>query len=215
MSTNIDLKKELQEQYGFIFEKELMEDIKKEGIFRSVENGEKLFDVGMHMNSIPLLLKGAIKILRMDKEGDELLLYYLEKGDTCALSLNSYLSGSVSEISAIAEGETALVLIPSSLMDHWMVSYSSWRRFVLSSFDFRMREMLQTIDSLSFMNMDERILKYLKDKAYVNGSTKIQATHQEIAYDLHTSRVVVSRILKKLEKENKINLGRNQIEIIL
>ena len=74
--------------------------------------------------------------------------------------------------------------------------------------------MLHTIDNLVFMNMDKRILHYLKDKVKINHSKEINNTHQEIAYDLHTSRVVVSRILKSLENEGTIRLHRASIELL-
>jgi CRP/FNR family transcriptional regulator len=62
--------------------------------------------------------------------------------------------------------------------------------------------------------MDDRLLKHLQDKAKVTGDDHIHATHQEIAYDLHTSRVVISRLLKKLENEGKISMHRNDITVI-
>ena len=99
-------------------------------------------------------------------------------------------------------------------MEVWMGKYKSWRDFVLESYQTRMLELLDTIDKIAFLKMDERLLNYLKDKAMINGNTKIKTTHQEIAYELHTSRVVISRLLKKLELQKAIVLHRNSLELL-
>ncbi len=205
---------ELQEAYGFLFEKELLEDIASSGTLKTVPVGERIIEIGDYVNSMPLLLQGAIKILREDNDGDELLLYFLERGDTCAMTLNCCMGETKSEIRAVAESETSIIMVPVSKMEEWTAKYRSWRNFVFESYHARLTEMLDAIDALAFMNMDERIMRYLRDKAKINRNELIQSTHQEIAYDMHTSRVVVSRLLKKLEKEKKIALQRNQIRVI-
>lgn len=163
---------------------------------------------------MPLLISGAIKILREDKEGDELVLYFIEQGDTCAMTLSCCLGDSKSEIRAIAETDTRLMMIPVAKMEEWLGKYKSWRQFVLQSYQNRMTELLEAIDTIAFLKMDERLFKYLKDKAMVNHNDVIHVTHQEIASDLHTSRVVVSRLLKALEIDGRIELHRNNIKII-
>lgn len=163
---------------------------------------------------MPLLLTGSIKILREDADGDELLLYFLEKGDTCAMTFSCCLGTHKSEIRAVAESDTELLMIPVAQMDVWMGQYKSWQRFSLDSYHTRMMELLETVDTLAFMRMDERLMKHLQDKAKVTHDYHIHTTHQEIAIDLHTSRVVISRILKRLEKEGKIKMHRNQIQVI-
>jgi CRP/FNR family transcriptional regulator len=74
--------------------------------------------------------------------------------------------------------------------------------------------MLDAIDTIAFLNMDERLMRYLQEKVKINQVDLLQITHQEIAYDLHTSRVVISRLLKKLEREGMIKLQRNSIKVI-
>ena len=102
-------------------------------------------------------------------------------------------------------------MIPIANMRLWFHTNDSWRNFILQSYQIRFDEMLETIDALAFMKMDERLYKYLTDHVKLTASTTLEITHQEIAEDLHTSRVVVSRLLKQLEKEHKIELGRNKI----
>ncbi|PKD16178.1 Crp/Fnr family transcriptional regulator [Salegentibacter salinarum] len=205
---------ELKEAYGFIFEDDLIEEIGEVGSLQQVAAGEKIIEIGDYVKMMPLLIEGAIKIMREDKDGDELLLYFLERGDTCAMTLSCCLGQTKSEIRAIAERDTKLIMIPIEKMEEWTSKYKSWRDFVFESYHARLNEMLETIDTIAFMNMDQRLMKYLQDKAKINQNEVIAATHQQIAYDLHTSRVVISRLLKKLEIDGRIKLQRNSIEIM-
>lgn len=205
---------ELTKNFGQIFEDELIREISEIGIYKEVPAGFNLIEIGDYVRSMPLLISGVIKVLREDADGDELLLYFLEHGDTCAMTLNCCVGRTKSEIRAITEKETSLIMVPVEKMESWLSKYKSWRNYVLQSYQNRFNELLETIDSIAFLNMDERLLKYLKDKVRVTKDKTINNTHQEIAYELHTSRVVISRLLKKLEKIGKIKLNRNYIEII-
>jgi CRP/FNR family transcriptional regulator len=208
------MEEELRKAYHFIFEEELIKEIADVGFLKVVAGGEKIIEIGDYVKMMPLLIDGAVKILREDKEGDELLLYFLERGDTCAMTLSCCLGETRSEIKAVAERDTKLIMIPIEKMEEWTAKYKTWRHFVFESYHTRLTEMLDTIDNIAFFNMDQRLMKYLQDKAKVNQHEIIKNTHQQIAYDLHTSRVVVSRLLKKLEGEGKIKLQRNSIEVI-
>lgn len=204
----------LKEAYHFIFEEELINEIAEAGTQKFVKAGEKIIEIGDYVKMMPLLLEGAIKIMREDRDGDELLLYFLERGDTCAMTLSCCLGQTKSEIRAVAEKDTVLIMIPIEKMEEWTSKYKSWRNFVFESYHARLTEMLDTIDTIAFLNMDQRLMKYLQDKAKINQHEIVNNTHQEIAYDLHTSRVVISRLLKKLELEGKIKLQRNSIEVL-
>ena len=205
---------ELKFNYGHLFEDELLEEISNIGTIKEVPKDFKLIEIGDFIKSIPLLIKGAIKILREDEKGDELILYFLERGDTCAMTLSCCMGQAKSEIRAVTETDTKVIMIPVEKMGEWMSKYKSWQVFILESYHNRMVELLEAIDTIAFLKMDKRILKYLKDKAMINGNDVLNITHQNIAYDLHTSRVVVSRILKTLENEGKINLYRNSLKLL-
>lgn len=207
-------KSDLHEKYSYLFEDELLDEIEKVGIFKHVSEGEQLMDIGETIFYMPLLLSGAIKIMREDNEGEDLILYFIETGDTCAMTLSCCMGNKKSEIRAIAETDAELIMIPVKKMADWMSKYPSWQNFILQSYQDRLKELLQAIDTIAFLKMDERLLKYLRDKAMVNRDETIKVTHQSIAQDLHTSRVVVSRLLKKLEKEGSIELHRNKLKII-
>ncbi|MDB9702170.1 MAG: Crp/Fnr family transcriptional regulator [Flavobacteriales bacterium] len=208
------MKQELEEAFGFMFEKELLEEIESVGVLRKYKQGDILIDYNETLQQIPLLIDGAVKIMRQDEKGDELALYYLERGDTCSMTLNCCLGSKKSEISAVAETDVIFISIPVQKMQDWMQKYQTWMAFVFESYNSRFNELLESIDNLAFNKMHERLHKYLEDKALVMKSTSLNLSHQDIANDMHTSRVVVSRLLKSLENEGLIKLGRNKIEVL-
>jgi CRP/FNR family transcriptional regulator len=172
-----------------------------------------MIDFGESIKFIPLLLEGAIKVVREDESGEELLLYFVEFRNTCAMTLNCCLENSSSEIRAICESDTTMIMIPVEHMDEWLSKYKSWRNFIFENYQNRLNEMLKAIDALTFLKLDERLEKYLKDKSKVSKEATLKVTHLEIAMDLNSSRVVISRLLKKMENKGKVSLGRNTIEL--
>lgn len=207
------MKSVVRENFGLLFEETLLKEIESAGTYKKVAAADTLIEIGQYVKFMPLLLSGAIKVFRQDEQGDEYILYFLEKGDTCAMTLNCCLGQSKSQIKAIAEMETELLMVPIQKMEEWM-THRSWRSFVFESYNTRLTEMLEAIDSLAFMNLDGRILKYLKDKVLINKTSILPLTHQEIAEELNTSRVVVSRVLKKMEQDKIIQLHRSKIEVL-
>lgn len=197
-----------------IFEKELIEEIKEVSQILEFKQDDVLIDFGQYMRGIPLLIKGAIKIMREDFDEGELLLYFLEKGDTCAMTMSCCMGNNKSEIRAIAENDGMVLMIPVQKMEEWLGKYKSWRAFVFNSYNNRFNELLSAIDSIAFKHMDERLEDYLLEKAKINNTNTITQTHKEIAYELNSSRVVISRLLKAMEKEGKLKLNRNNIEIL-
>ena len=208
------MKELLKQTYGYIFEDKLIDEIAQVSVLRQFKPDDVLIDFGDRIQKMPLLLEGAIKILREDFDEGELLLYFIEKGDTCAMTMACCMGTAKSEIKAVAETNGQVIMIPVENMEEWLGKYKSWRHYVFNSYNNRLKEMLSAIDNLAFMNMDERLLNYLLEKAKINNSRLIHNTHQEIAYDLHTSRVVISRLLKAMENEGVIQLHRAYIELL-
>ena len=205
----------IQDAYGYIFEPKLIEDLCIVATELDFKEGDQLIEIGQYIKKMPLLLNGVIKIMREDPDEGELLLYFIEKGDTCAMTLTCCMGSSKSDIRAIAETDGTVLMIPIEKMEEWMTKYHSWRNFVINSYNNRLKEMLLAIDNLAFMKMEDRILNYLKEKSKLAANNTLNITHQEIANDLNTSRVVVSRILKKLENEKQIKLNRKSIDLAL
>jgi len=211
---NKDLLPILKQEYGYLFEDELIQDINNNGQLYTITEGETIIEYGQNLRRIPLILNGAIKILRLDAMGDELLIYYLEKGETCTMTMTCCMGQKKSEIKAVAETEVEFISVPVEKMKDWTKKYESWMAFVFDSYNNRFDEMMQSIDSLAFGNMYDRLVKYLKDQVMIRKTTTLDHSHQDIAYDLHTSRVVISRLLKNLEREGIIKLGRNKISVL-
>jgi len=208
------IEKNILQPFSYLFDSSIIDDISNVAQLKTFKKNDIIIDIGQDLISIPLLIKGNIKVLREDQEGNELLLYVLESGDTCAMSLTCCMGKSVSKIRAIADEDAVVIMIPIDHMKTWFHTNESWRNFILQSYQIRFDEMLETIDTLAFMKMDQRLFKYLTDKVKLSASTDLEITHQNIAEDLHTSRVVISRLLKQLEKEQKIALGRNKITVL-
>lgn len=195
-------------------EPELIEEILKIGELEHLPEGQILMEVGRYIRSVPLLTKGTIRVMREDGEGKELFLYYLKPGETCAVSLTCCLANEQSSIRAIADEDCELIRVPIEFLDKWTNKYTSFKNFVMNTYRSRYEELLATIDSIAFMKMDERLWKFLIERKMMTGSFDLNITHQEIADALHSTREVISRLLKKLEKDERIELGRNRITIL-
>lgn len=204
----------IRQHYPQIAERNLQDEIADVATIMHFKAGELIMDFGAYVKLVPLIIEGSIKVSREDEEGHELFLYYLQPGETCSMSFTCCLMDKKSEIRTMAEEDTTLIGIPTRYMDLWMTRYPSWKNFVMTSYDRRMMELVRTIDSIAFKKMDERLLDYLEKKAEANKNRTLQATHQEIAYDLNASREAVSRLLKQLEKDGVVALGRNRIELL-
>lgn len=204
----------LESQFQSLFEPKLINEICQSGKIKTFNSDEVLVDRGMLITHMPLVISGSIKILTEDEQGDELLLYYLEFGETCAVTLNCCTRKTKSTIRAIAETETKILLIPVEKMDDWMVKYKSWRSYVLESYNQRLNEMVKAIDLIVFQSLEERLVKYLNEKAWISGSAQLNISHQDIANDLHSSRVAISRLMRKLEANNIIKQMRNKIIVV-
>ena len=209
---NIVNKKELlNDTLGYLLEEELIQEMSKIARVRETVTDEIIIHVGDELLMIPIVISGSIKVSRENESGNELLLYYIESGDTCAMTLQCCVRKVDSQIKATAMEPSLLLMFPVDNMDKWMDKYKSWRSFILSSYHSRMMELMETIDAMAFMRLDERLLKYLTDQVKLMGSMELNHTHQQIADDLHSSRVVISRLLKQLETKGIITIHRNKI----
>ena len=207
------IKEKLKESYSLIFEKELINEIIEVGTLQVLKEGEVLIDIDDEMTHIPLIVEGVIKIMREDDKGDEIALYYLEKGNTCAISFVNCINRNKSLFRGIVTRDAEGIFIPVDRVGVWLQKYESWRTFIIGSYHFRLIEMVESIDRLAFLNLEERLYKTLIDKVKVTKDNTLIITHQEIADDVNTSRVVVSRLLKRLENEGHITISRNRIVV--
>lgn len=201
----------IHDSLDYLLEKSLVDEIINVGKMREVKTDEIILNVGDFMEFIPIVLEGSVKISRENASGEELLLYYIEGGDACAMTMQCCVKKSSSEIRATSLEPSLILMIPIEMMELWLNKYKSWREYILQSYHTRMMELMETIDAITFMRLDERLMKYLTDQAKLLGSLEIHHTHQQIAEDLHSSRVVISRLLKQLETKGIISLNRSKI----
>ncbi|MBX2929841.1 MAG: Crp/Fnr family transcriptional regulator [Saprospiraceae bacterium] len=214
MTEEQEIRDYLRKQYPNIAELGLQDEIAHIGKLMEFKAGDVIMDYGAYVKLIPLVVAGSIKVSREGDDGNELFLYYLRPGESCTMSFTCCMMNKRSEIRTQAEEDALVIAIPIRYMDDWMSRYQSWKNFVMLSYDNRMKELIHTIDEIAFKKMDERLMTYLRKKAEITGSNTIQATHQEIAYDLNASREAVSRLLKQLENEGEVRLGRNRVDLI-
>ena len=197
-----------------IFEPKLLEEIEAFGTWQSFKDGDVIIDYGKYIRMMPIVLKGTIKVYRLDEIGNEILLYYLSSSESCSMAYSCCVEAKKSEIKAIAEEDVELMAIPHEKLDEWLCVYPSWKNYIMRSFNERFIELLKSVESIAFHKLDERLIAYLKEKRRVTGSGVIKASHYLIADELSTSRVVISRLLKHLENDKKIIMYRSEIKLL-
>lgn len=200
-------------KYYSSFDGDLKELIAQNGSIKFFEAGEQIMRTGQFFKSTLLVAKGRIKVYREGEEGGEFFMYYLEPGSACALSMICAAKHESSQVMAKAVEDTEVILLPITMMDELMRSHKSWYYFVLETYRQRFDEVLNLLDSIAFKSMDERLEYYLIHQAKASGKNELTITHQEIANDLNSSREVISRLLKKMETHNEVQLDRNLIKL--
>ena len=194
-------------------ETELLESLVRPASLKKVNKGDVLIDYGSFIQFVPLVVKGLIKIIRENDEGKEVLLYFLSEGNTCAASFSCCMIRKRSEIKAVAEEDSLIIAIPLQAAEEWMGKYPTWRNFVMNMYDQRIFAMIDTIDKLAFAKLDEKLWDYLQERVFITGNVLDNLSHQEIANDLNVSREAVSRLLKKLEQQGKLEIHRSKIVV--
>nr|WP_299206963.1 Crp/Fnr family transcriptional regulator [uncultured Brumimicrobium sp.] len=205
---------EILDKFKHTFEPQLLEEFKSIAKEVSVKEGDVILDYGQIVRSMPIIASGTVKVSRMDDQGREILLYYVNAKESCAMTFTCCMEQFPSEIKAVAEDDVVMLTVPITVMDEWLMKYSTWKSFVMGTIRNRFNEMLNTIDQIAFQKLDERLKYYLQQKAKHTGSKLLNLSHEEIARDLATSRVVISRLLKKLENDELLLLYRNQIKLL-
>ena len=200
--------------FDISFETDLINEINLYGEVMYFKEGEIIMDYGKYIRMMPMIIKGTIKVLRMDENANEILLYYLSNNETCSMAYSCCIEAKKSEVKAVAEEDVELMAIPHNKLDEWLCKYPSWKNYIMRSFNERFLELLKSIESIAFNKLDVRLIAYLKDKQRLSGSSVIKASHYLIADELATSRVVISRLLKQLENDKKIILYRNEIKLL-
>jgi CRP/FNR family transcriptional regulator len=202
------------EMLNQLFEPELVAAMHEFGEEQHFSEGTVIIEYGKYIRMMPIVLEGTVKVLRRDEQNNELLLYYLSSNESCSMAYSCCMEARKSEVKAIAEEDVTLLAIPHNKLDEWLCQYPSWKNYVMRSFNERFLELLKSIESIAFHKLDERLVLYLREKQRLTGSAVVKASHFQIAEELATSRVVISRLLKQLENDGQIILYRNEMKLL-
>ena len=194
------------------FESDLRTAISEAGTYKEFDDHQELIREDQYIRSFPIVVSGLIKVCRTDEAGNELLLYYMRPGEVCTVSLICCMDRTRSRVKAVAEEATSVVLIPVELLDSWMTQFQTWKEYVMRSMQKRFDELLNALDSIAFMKMDERLEKFFIDRFHSSGSVIFEGSHQDVALALNSSREVISRLLKQMEKNGSISQSRGRID---
>ncbi|MFN8356007.1 MAG: Crp/Fnr family transcriptional regulator [Spirosomataceae bacterium] len=193
-------------------EPELRQEMVQVGRFLGVNKGDTIVKEGQFLDFLPIVLEGEIRVFQQ-KEDREILLYYVRKDQTCMMSLSAAYFKNVSSAYGVATQPTELFLFPTQMVNEWQLKYRSWNAFLIQTFRSRYDELLGAFESVAFDPIEKRMLNYLSFRAKTDNTSKIIISHQQLAYELGTNRVVVSRILKAFEQEGKLKLYRGYIQL--
>lgn len=184
------------------------------GSVKQYKEGDIIMNENSYIRAIPIVLEGSIRVMRTDEEGKEILLYYIRPGESCIMSFLGGIHQETSKVKAVAEEDVEILFIPIEQAGLLIKENSEWLDYIFRLYHKRFEELLSVVNEVAFKKMDDRILHYLKEKQKLSGSNVIAITHQELAEELGTARVVVSRLLKQLEGEGRLKLGRNKISLV-
>lgn len=205
---------ELRRIYSPVFESALLNEIEEKSMVFTASAGQGLIKMGQSISVVPMMLTGTLKVSRENEDGHELVLYYVKAGEGCAMTFSCGMMSQPSQVKGTAEEDLSMLCVPVPVMEEWMQKYPSWKKFVMGTIVSEYMTIIKSVDDVTFKKMDERLLKFLKEKGKVSGSSLINLSHQQIADELGTNRVVISRLLKKLENEKRLLLFRNQIKLL-
>ncbi len=189
----------LQKIYSNVFEEELLKEIEEKCLTITAPAGQTLMNMGQPVSAVPIVLKGVAKVSRINDEGQEFLLYYVKEGEGCAIAFACGMMGQPSAIKSTVEEDITIMFVPLQKMEQWMTKYPSWKKFVMDTMVTEFIDVIKNIDNIAFKKMDDRLISYLKEKSRIIDSPLLNISHQQIADEMGTNRVVISRLLKSLK----------------
>lgn len=204
----------LSEVAEFKSSPELIEKLNRHSIRKSYVQGSVILNENSYIRSIPIVVKGSIRVMRMEEDGREILLYYIKAGESCIMSFLGGMHNETSKVRAEVEEDAEILFLPVNEVTFFIREYPQWLDYIFRLYHKRFEELLEVINAIAFRKIDERIISLLRKKEKLTGNKTLSITHEQLAGELGTSRVVVSRLLKQLEEEGKVHLGRNKILIV-
>jgi len=198
----------------FSINSSLLEKLKKEGTIKTFSPDTTIIDENDYIKFVPIVLNGSIKVIKLDEDGREMLLYYIKPGESCVMSFLGATCNGTSKIKAVVEEEAEVLILPVHKATELIRENPQWIQFIFDLYNRRFEELLSVVNAIAFQKVDVRLYDLLKTKVKMLKTEELNMTHQQIADELGTAREVVSRLLKQLERDKKISLGRNKIKIL-
>lgn len=192
----------------------IKEKLLEYGTIKTFSEGEAILNENAYIRAIPIVVSGSVKVMRTDDEGREILLYYIRSGESCIMSFLGGLHHDTSKVKAVAEEETEVLFLPVDKVSELIKEYPEWLDYIFRLYHKRFEELLDVVNAVAFKKMDERLLNFIKKKTEISGAKTLYVTHEQLANELGTARVVVSRLLKQMEDEGLVKLGRNKITVL-
>lgn len=204
----------LQQITEFKTSPELVEKLYQYSILKTYKAGETIVNENAYIRSIPIVTKGSMKVLRTEEDGREILLYYIKSGESCIMSFLGGLHNETSKVKAEVEEDAEILFLPVEKVSFFIKEYPQWLDYIFRMYHKRFEELLNIVNEIAFKKVDERLLTLLLKKTELTGNSVLNITHEQLANELGTARVVVSRLLKQLEEEGRVSLGRNKITLL-
>jgi len=192
----------------------IREKLKGFGFAKTFAEGEVILSENAYIKAIPIVTNGSIRVIRTDDEGREILLYYIKAGESCIMSFLGGLHHDTSKVKAVAEEDTEILFIPIDKVNLLIKEFPEWLDYIFRLYHKRFEELLDVVNAVAFKKMDERLFNFLKKKCELTQSKTLHVTHEQLANELGTVRVVISRLLKQMEDEKLVILGRNKITLL-
>ena len=205
---------ELDNLVAFKSSHEVKQKLSSYGIVKKFEEGSVILNENAYIRAIPIVLKGCIGVMRTDDEGREILLYYINAGESCIMSFLGGLHNDTSKVKAIAEEETEILFVPIDKVNLLIKENPEWLDYIFRLYHKRFEELLEVVNDVAFKKMDERLLNFIKRRCELSKTNTLHITHEHLANELGTARVVVSRLLKQMEEKGLLKLGRNKISLV-
>lgn len=204
----------LQQISEFHSSPELVKKLNEHGITKSYKAGEIILNENSYIRSIPIVMKGMIKVIRTEEDGREILLYYIKAGESCIMSFLGGMHRETSKVKAEVEEDAEILFLPVDKVSLFIKEYPEWLDYIFRLYHKRFEELLEIINAIAFKKVDERLMTLLRKKAELTDNPVISITHEQLANELGTARVVVSRLLKQLEENGAVRLGRHKITLV-
>ncbi len=192
----------------------IIERLNEFGFTRIFAEGAVIFKENVYIKAIPIVTSGSVRVMRMDDEGREILLFYITSGESCIMSFLDGMHHDTSKVKAIAEEETQILFIPIDKVSLLIKEFPEWMEYIFRLYHERFEELLDTVNAIAFKKLDERLFNFIKKKCELMKNNTLYVTHEQLANELGTARVVVSRLLKQMEDEGLVKLGRNKISLV-